>query len=160
VEKPPPELAPALRAWREGTGQTQDQVAPRLGISRKTYVLFESGRWRVPARERLHFATALHGFTPSLAALFTADHGMAPIANPVDVAAAALAARSSAVDADAYARARLDASLYAIAEKVDVTPRQVRAIASALLASVVAANIPIAKAAEMVAAAEREMSGE
>lgn len=55
-----------LRTWRERAPATQDQVAAVLGISRKTYVLFESGRWFPSEREHHFFVHRLHALDPAL----------------------------------------------------------------------------------------------
>lgn len=51
-----PDIGEVLRVWRKRVGLTQDEVATRLGIHRRTYAYWESGD-RVPGlEERLRLA--------------------------------------------------------------------------------------------------------
>jgi DNA-binding XRE family transcriptional regulator len=160
VNKPPAEFVVALRSWRKRVRRTQEHIAKALGISRKTYVLFESGRWRVPAREQSHFADMLRELDPNTGALFARAHGIVYEEREPETSPSLVAPTVAAVPPSAYARAVVDASLYSVAEKLDVAPRTVRAIASALFARLQAADISITQAAEMVAAADAEMKRE
>jgi hypothetical protein len=78
-----------------------------------------------------------------------------PTASVVQVAAPPVAAVAApALDpyaaSDAIARNIVEATLYSVAERLDLTPRVVRAVASAILSRLVAEGVSARRAAEVV----------
>jgi transcriptional regulator with XRE-family HTH domain len=161
---PETHFATALREWRNANGHDQQTVADVLGISRKTYGYFEGGRWNVPERERAYVLTKLLGFDANVGALFAQHYDLelpAPApATPVaaaPVAAVALPAPDPYAANDSIARSIVEATLYSVAERLELTPRVVRAVASAVLARLVAERVSAVRAAHVVTELEAEI---
>lgn len=133
----------ALQTWREGVKATQDEVAAGLGISRKTYVLFESGRWFPSAREHHFFVHRLDALDPALGEAYartmgctSADFGVAP--------------RGAAPSLDAtQARAAYDAAVYGAAEEADVPPKTARLIVASVVAKLRHAGVTMEQAEQL-----------
>ena len=136
-------FAARLEEYRMSDHTTQDVLAGALAISRKTYILLESGRWLPGPRERHHMVHVLHGFDPALAAAFAAlydtrleEWGIAPAAH-----AAPLDARQ--------ARHAYDAAVYAAAEQADLPAKTLRPFVAAVLASLREAGMSLEQAVEV-----------
>jgi DNA-binding XRE family transcriptional regulator len=147
-------FAARLEEYRTSDGTTQDVLACALAISRKTYILLESGRWLPGPRERHHMVHTLHRFDPALAAEFAAlydtrleEWGIAP-ADP------AAPARLDPV----HARHAYDAAVYAAAEKVDLPAKTGRPFVAAVLASLREAGMSLHQAVEVAQEAAAKAS--
>jgi DNA-binding XRE family transcriptional regulator len=142
-EPRPRAFAVRLEEYRTSDGTTQDDLASALAISRKTYILLESGRWLPGPRERHHMVHTLHRFDPALAATFAAlydtrleEWGVAPPVAP---------ARLDPV----HARHAYDAAVYAAAEKADLPAKTFRPVVAAVLASLREAGMSLQQAVEV-----------
>ncbi len=133
-----------LRYARARLQLTQEEMGKKLGISRKTYTLFETRRWFPAPRERRHFVKALHELDPVAADALARAMGES-LADHV-----AVSPPSHAPSLDPQrAKLAFDASLYATAEELDVTPRALRAIAAALLGRLAETGLTMAQAVEL-----------
>jgi len=137
-------LQAALRACRTRLRVTQEELADALGISRKTYVLFESCRWLPSARERGHFVKELHGLDPAAVGETLEDHVMTlpsaagTVVKPIDAKQAKLV---------------FHAALYETAEELEMAPKDLRPIAAGLLAKLADSGITLAQAATLAKSA-------
>jgi transcriptional regulator with XRE-family HTH domain len=161
---PETHFATALREWRNANGHDQQTVADALGISRKTYGYFEGGRWRVPEREQAFILAKLLGFDAKVGALFAEHYGLElPAPAPATqiaaapVAAVALPAPDPYAANDGIARSIVEATLYSVAERLELTPPVVRAVASAVLSRLVAERVSAVRAAQVVTELEAEI---
>jgi transcriptional regulator with XRE-family HTH domain len=144
----------ALRDFRSARGLTQDDVANRLGISRKTYLLFESTRWFPPPRERGHFVKRLHDLDAGLAQTLVGILGQTLEDHVVvrQPAASGGAGAGPPLDAKEAKRA-YDVVIYECAEELEMSPRALRPIAANVLARLAASGITLAQAAPLAKAA-------
>jgi DNA-binding XRE family transcriptional regulator len=138
-------FAARLEEWRKSDNSTQDAMASALGISRKTYVLLESGRWVPGARQQHHMVHTLHRFDPALAVAYAAlydteveDWGVAP---PAPAAPPKLDPQ--------HARPAYDAAVYAAAEEHDLPAQTLRPVLAAVLAALRQAGMSLEQAAEV-----------
>ncbi len=139
-----------LEQYRTSDGTTQDVLACALAISRKTYILLESGRWLPGPRERHHMVHTLHRFDPALAAEFAAlydtrveDWGVAPAPARLD---------------PVHARHAYDAAVYAAAEKAGLPAKTFRPLVAAVLASLREAGMSLEQAVEVAGLAAGKAS--
>jgi transcriptional regulator with XRE-family HTH domain len=144
----------ALRTFRSARGLTQEDIAGVLGLSRKTYLLFETARWFPPARERGHFVKRLYDLDPGLAHTLVGilgekldDHVVVrqPAASPGS-------ANGPPLDLKEAKRA-YDVVIYESAEELEMSPRSLRPIAANVLAKLAASGITLAQAAPLAKAA-------
>jgi DNA-binding XRE family transcriptional regulator len=138
-------FAARLEERRKAVNSTQNDMASALGISRKTYVLMESGRWLPAPRAGHHMVHVLHGFDPALAAAYAAlydntveDFGVAP---PAPAAPPKLDPQQ--------ARHAYDAAVYAAAEGEDIPAKTLRPVVAAVLAALHEAGMSLEQAAEV-----------
>jgi DNA-binding XRE family transcriptional regulator len=144
-----PDLIDALRQWRSRDRKTQEGGARSLSISRKTYLLFESGQWLPPVRERHFFAHVLHGIDPALAAAFARVCETTP-------QALGLPKKTTVVLLEAGpAKAVYDAAVYSAAETADIPAKTARALVAAVVKKLAEAGITMDQAAELGRASPR-----
>jgi transcriptional regulator with XRE-family HTH domain len=137
-------LRDALREFRQDRHLTQDEMAESLGISRKTYLLFETCRWLPPARERGHFVKVLHGHDPALAKL---------LAGFLDQKVEEVALSADAPKLDATEAKRVfDIAVYETAEELDMNPRALRPIVAGVIERLAASGITLSQAAALAKA--------
>jgi DNA-binding XRE family transcriptional regulator len=141
----------ALGTARTAQGLTQEDVAGELGISRKTYVLFESCRWLPPPRQRSHFVKVLHGLFPAAAEELVKVFGDTLEAY-VQVRSVVQVAQAPALEAT-HARLVFDSAVLGVAEELDASPRMLRPLLASLLGRLDAAGMPMAQAAGLAKAA-------
>lgn len=144
-------LQAALRACRTRLRVTQEELADALGISRKTYVLFESCRWLPSARERGHFVKELHGLDPAAAAALVAAVGET-LEDHVMTLPSAAGTVVKPIDAK-QAKLVFHAALYETAEELEMAPKDLRPIAAGLLAKLADSGITLAQAATLAKSA-------
>jgi transcriptional regulator with XRE-family HTH domain len=140
-----------LRLLREELGWTQETLAARLGVSRRTLVSWECGYWLPPVKQRVHVLLALHGVPPEylldLAAALgvSTDEAIRPLLDPLERACdaeeeahAALLAPAPQVaprpSPDAL-RAAVDVVVRTSADALDVRASDLRAAVTRVLAA-------------------------
>jgi DNA-binding XRE family transcriptional regulator len=143
MTKPAPKLVDALVEWRARERKSQAAVAEMLSIGRKTYMLFEDGRWLPPDREKHFFAHTLARLDPRLGEAFARACGATGEA--LGLAKPAVAPLPSPVQA----RAAYDAAVYSAAEEADVPARTARALVGAVLAKLREAGVTMGQAADL-----------
>jgi len=140
-----------LREARKKSRMTQDDMATYLGMSRKTYALFESCRW-VPTRQRRwHVVTKLHAVhPPAVHSLLKAlgqtldDYTFGVAASPAEA--------PPTLDAK-QAKLAFDAALYSTAEDAELPPKVLRSVANMLLSRLADAGVTLAQAVAMAKSA-------
>jgi hypothetical protein len=137
-----PKLVDALLEWRARERKSQATAAELLSIARKTYMLFEAGRWLPPERERHFFAHTLAGLDPQLGETFARTCGTTSVA--LGLAKPTAAPTSS----PAQARAVYDAALYSAAEEAELPPKTARTLLAAVLAKLREAGVTMGQAAD------------
>jgi transcriptional regulator with XRE-family HTH domain len=140
----------ALRTFRSARGLTQEEIADVLGISRKTYLLFETTRWFPPARERGHFVKRLYDLDPGLAHTLVGILGETLEDHVVvrELPASSGAAIVAPLDPK-EAKRGYDVAIYESAEELEMSPRSLRPIAANVLAKLDASGITLAQAAAL-----------
>jgi DNA-binding XRE family transcriptional regulator len=138
-------FAHALQACRKKHGLTQAQMAEALSMTRKTYILFESGRWLPAIRERSHFIKLLYDRDPAaahalVAALGTTLEDHVFVRSPEGKTAPSDAAQAKLLH---------DAAVYATAEQLDLSPKAVRPIAASLFARLAESGVTMEQAAAL-----------
>jgi hypothetical protein len=158
-------LRVALQEFRAERGLTQVEAGALLGISRKTYVLFESCRWLPPEREYGHFIKRLHDFDPEIAQLLMRitgrkiDDHVVVRDRVVTSGSAASASQVPALGAVEAKRA-FDVAVFETAEELEMSAGSVRPIVAAVLAKLAGTAIALGQAAELAqAAAEKKGKG-
>jgi DNA-binding XRE family transcriptional regulator len=149
-------LAEALRECRKRLRVTQEEMGASLGISRKTYHLFETQRWFPDAREHAHFAKRLHELDPALAGVFADVNGEA--LEEYAIVKLAPGAAEAGLDPK-QAKLVFEAAVYATAEELDMSPKAVRPIAAGVLTRLAESGISLAQAAALANALNGAATG-
>jgi DNA-binding XRE family transcriptional regulator len=139
-------FARALRAARLEAQLLQEDLADRLGMSRKTYILFETGRWFPPYKERAWTMRQLQNLDPGLVEPFLA------VANDVlaDHALEIQPPPPPPRDPNA-ARATFDAIVAQVAAERDMTTSAVTKVAASLVGRFLVHGISVDDAVTILA---------
>jgi DNA-binding XRE family transcriptional regulator len=134
----PPSFGGMLMRVRRGLQWSQDDLAARLGVSRKTVSHWECGHWLPPANLHMHIITALYD-APSEHVLAMADT-LGVSAHPVAKALLASHRAALGLSSDGVARApartaadptllaTVDAILRDAADTLDVSANDLRVV--------------------------------
>ena len=139
-------IVDALVACREKHRLTQEEMGAELGISRKTYHLFESSAWLPPDRERAHFVKRLYDLDPAAAQTFVGVLG--ETLEQYVLALPSPGPRAAPLDPK-HAKLAFDAALYATAEAFEMSPKALRPMAAELLARLAESGVTLAQAAAL-----------
>lgn len=132
-----------LEECRKALGLTQDDMAAILGISRKTYVFLETGRWLPHAREQHHMIHTLHKYAPAAAEAYAAIHER-------DVSEWGIAPAAPAAPLDPHqARHAYAAALYDAAEEAELPANLLRPVVAAVLAALRESGMSLEQAADV-----------
>ncbi|MGO8995623.1 MAG: helix-turn-helix domain-containing protein [Polyangiaceae bacterium] len=138
---------------RTERGWTQDHLATKLGMSKRTLSHWENGHWLPPFKQRLHVVLSLHDMPPEVV-LEVAD-GLGVSTNPVvepllkpyrdalygaqesddDAAPTVVVSPPRPRPEPKQLRAALDAVVFAAADAMNATPNDVRAVIDRALAA-------------------------
>lgn len=143
-------LMRALRKFRAANHLTQQEMADELGISRKTYVLFETCRWFPPFKERAHTLKRLHELDRALADTFLQVTGEDLSDYAIDAGSNGTA-QQSGISATA-ARAAYEKAVSIVAAERDLTRSAVKRVATSVIAALAAAGLTMQQAQEVTAA--------
>ncbi len=145
-------FAVRLSDHRALESMTQDEMSIFLGISRKTYILMEQGRWLPGDRQGHQMIHQLHKLDPALAVEFAKLHDTTVESFGIAPPAPAPAARRLEAQ---HAKSAYDAAVYDAAEQAEMPAKLLRPVIAAVLASLQEAGMPMEQAVEIAKGAAR-----
>ncbi len=140
-----------LHVLRRSRGLTQTQMASELGISRRTYLMFEKMRWWPQPRAQADFVKRLRDLDPAAARAFVELIG-AKVEDYVPVAPVPSVGAGAPIH-PLLAQLVFDSAVLGAAEQLDLSPRVLRPILAATLERLVASDMPLSQAASLAKAA-------
>jgi transcriptional regulator with XRE-family HTH domain len=143
-------LAKALRETRTARGAVQEEMADALGMSRKTYLLFENARWYPAYKERAYLLARLHEIEPALVPVFLGVTGET-LGEHVLVREVAAAVVTAPVLSVAATKAAYETVVAEVAVERDMTISATRKVAAALVKRLAAAGVTVEGAAGVAA---------